>query len=792
MIMERISSRPGDLRQNYEVVIIGSGYGGAIMASRLARAGRDVCLLERGSEMLPGEFPDGVISAAEELQVHTAKHDIGKQHALYELHVDEDINVFKGCGLGGTSLVNANVAIEPDERIFDDPRWPAALRADLDSVKRGMARARTMLGSIPYPLARIPLQKTTMLQRQAVGVGHEFLLPPINVTFEAGANAAGVEQPACTGCGDCVTGCNVGAKNTLLMNYLPDAHRWGAKIFTGVDVRWIEQSDNVWAVRYHLLDAGRGRFGEDALTVCGDIVVLAGGTLGSTEILLRSAANGLSVSDRVGTGFSGNGDVLGFAFDCDADVNGIGWGHVDHAGRPPVGPCITGVIDLRNGVPVDDGIIIEDGSIPGALAHLLPAGFAVSEKDPDDPGPFLKRLKQAAAAIVGGAYRGPVHRTQTFLVMGSETTSGTMELEDDRLRIRWPGVGNQAMFERIDETLEQATESVGGTYIPNPVWLDLQDHPLVTVHPLGGCPMGDTAETGVVNHAGAVFAGASGTNVHSGLFVCDGAIVSRPLGVNPLLTISALAERTAAQLAADHGWTIDYDGQPTRPPTAAATGMLLEFTEKMTGWIGEGATDPEAGLAAGMQADTGLWYELSMSGDAHAITADPAAKTKAVGVIGCSALSGDLLSVEDGYFQLFVPDGDESDNSRMIYELPMRASDGRLFHLSGFKTINKGEPWNLWHETTTLYTTIKSGSADGELWGSGVIHISAPDFAKQLTTMRVSGAAPGLDRLGALMSYGRMFAGHLFDYYAGPLGWWRLRGTDHEPPTASPTATTTS
>ncbi len=785
--MERISSRPGSMRQRYEVVVVGSGYGGAIVASRLARAGRDVCLVERGAEMLPGEYPDSILSAADDFQVHTAEHDIGKRHALYELHIDDDINVFKGCGLGGTSLVNANVAIEPDERVFDDPRWPAELRADLGSVRQGIDRATRMLGSTPYPQDTAPLAKTAMLQRQAVGVGHPFRLPPINVTFVGGPNAAGVHQPACTGCGDCVSGCNVGSKNTLLMNYLPDAHRWGASIFTGVDVLWIERSGDTWGVRYHLLDAGRGRFGEDPLTVCGDLVVLAGGTLGSTEILLRSAAQGLAVSPRVGTGFSGNGDVLGFAFDCDEPVNAVGWGHEDHPGRPPVGPCITGMIDARGGSALEDGIIVEEGAIPGALAHVIPAAFALAEKDPDDPGPALTRLKQAAAALVGGAYRGPIHRTQTFLVMGNETSAGTLDLEDDRLRIRWPGIGKSPMFERIDEVLEQAAESVGGTYIPNPTWHELQKKPLVTVHPLGGCPMGDTGATGAVDHTGAVFSGADGTDVHDGLYVCDGAVVPRPLGVNPLLTISALAERTAASIATERGWTIDYDGEPPQPAKAPATGMLLEFTERIVGWVGIGEADPEAGAALGMAAGTELWYELSMSGDAEAITADPATPTAAVGVIGCPALSADLLSVEEGHFRLFVPEGDGSQDSLMLYELPMRADDGRTFHLSGYKNIRKSAPWDLWQDTTTMFATVHHDRPGGPVWGSGILRISATDFAKQLTTMRVSGAAPTTERLGALMAYGRMFFGHLFDYYAGPLGWWRLRGKDEPLPADAPT-----
>jgi cholesterol oxidase len=780
--MERISSRPGELRQQYEVVVVGSGYGGSIIANRLARAGRDVCLLERGAEMLPGEFPDGMVGAAKDFQVHLKEHDLGSRQGLYELHVDEDINVFKGCGLGGTSLVNANVAIHPKEAIFADERWPSAIRADYDGLMAGMARAKEMLGSRPFPADRPLPAKTQVLQRMAGALGHPFHLTSINVTFEDGVNQAGVHQPACTGCGDCVSGCNVGAKNTLLMNYLPDARRWGASIFTGVDVRWVERSGDVWAVRFHELGAGRDRFGEDPMTVCGKIVVLAGGALGSTEILLRSKAKGLAVSPRVGTAFSGNGDVLGFAFDCDETVNGIGYGHdhTDHH-REPVGPCITGVIDGREGADLEDGIIIEEGSIPGALAHAMPLGFALAPKDPDDGGTFLTRLRQAAQSLLEGPYHGPLSRTQTFLVMGNEPTSGTMDLEDDRLRIRWAGIGGSPLFARINQTLEDAATAVHGTYIPNPEWHEVQKNPLVTVHPLGGCPMGDTAEDGAVDHLGTVFRGVTGSDVHEGLHVCDGAVIPRPLGVNPLLTISAIAERTAAGIAARHGWTIDYDGEPpAAAPAATGSGLLVEFTERMAGWVAKGAASFEEGAAQGMLDGSGCSFELSMSGDAEAIVRDPSTRTNAVGVATCSALSPDIFAVEGGSMYLFVPDGDGSGNSEMRYEVPLRSTDGRAFHLSGHKEIDKGEPWDLWHDTTTLFARILEGGPDGPEWGRGILTIRPLDFAKQMTTMRVSGAAPLATRLKALSEYGEMFFGKLYSYYAGPLGWWRLRDKDVE------------
>jgi cholesterol oxidase len=248
--------------------------------------------------------------------------------------------------------------------------------------------------------------------------------------------------------------------------------------------------------------------------------------------------------------------------------------------------------------------------------------------------------------------------------------------------------------------------------------------------------------------------------------------------VNPLLTISALAERTAAWIATQRGWTIDYGAQPARRAVAPAAGMLIEFTERIRGWVSEGSSDPEHGLIEGMRSGTELWYELSMAGDVEASTVDPAEPTKAVGVIGCPALSDELISVTGGFFQLFVDDPASRTDSKMVYEMPMRTADGRSFHLSGYKNIRRSTPWNLWYDTTTLFATVRHDGPDGDPWGCGVLRISPADFARQLTTMRVSGSAPLDDRLAALVRYGRMFAGHLFDYYAGPLGWWRLREKD--------------
>ncbi len=242
--MRRLSSSLDTIREHYEVVVVGSGYGGGIAASRMARAGRQVCLLERGREIIPGEYPDTELEAAEEMQVSFPGGRVGKRTGMFDLHVNEQQNVFVGCGLGGTSLVNANVALEPEPEVFEDPRWPQAVRAHKDTLlQQGYARAREMLKPTPYPDDAPTLPKLEANFKSAAFMNQEVYKTPINVTFEkpdGGVNHVGVEQEPCTYCEDCVSGCNYRAKNTTLMNYLPDAWNHGADIFCEASVRYLE------------------------------------------------------------------------------------------------------------------------------------------------------------------------------------------------------------------------------------------------------------------------------------------------------------------------------------------------------------------------------------------------------------------------------------------------------------------------------------------------------------------------------------------------------------------------
>src|SRR5215469_4823103 len=148
----KLLSRPINERlDHYSVVVVGSGYGGAITAARIARAGRDVAILERGKELHPGEYPNSALSALREIQVTTPQAHHGPAAGMFDFHVGHDITVVTGCGLGGTSLINASVALEPSGSIFADNRWPAPLGDHPEALTPYMQAARDTLGSTPYP-----------------------------------------------------------------------------------------------------------------------------------------------------------------------------------------------------------------------------------------------------------------------------------------------------------------------------------------------------------------------------------------------------------------------------------------------------------------------------------------------------------------------------------------------------------------------------------------------------------------------------------------------------------------
>jgi len=775
--MRRLSSPWSELESHYTVVVVGSGYGGAISASRLARAGQQVCVLERGRELLPGDYPRTDSEFFGELQVHFDPEsglDVGNPTGLFEVHRGGDVSVVNGCGLGGTSLINASVALRPDPRVFLDARWPQALRDDVDGLlEDGFAWAEHMLRPLPYPQSAPPLATLQALEHAAKKLGGTFRRPPLAVSFEAGVNAAGVRQNGCTLCGDCMTGCNVGAKNSVLMNYLPDAHRHGAKLFTEVGVRYLARDGERWRIYYQPMNAGRERFDAPDLWVTADRVILAAGTVGTSEILLRSKALGLPLSEQLGRRFSNNGDVMAFGYNTDVTINGVGHGAQPPGTLEPVGPTISGIIDDRATPHQEDGMVIENGAIPGALARpvtaLLAAASALSGEDTDRG--FKDRLEEMARmaeSAVRGPYFGAMRNTQTFLVMSHDNGAGELRLAGDRVRVHWPDAGLQPVFTRVNERLRRATEALGGTFVRNPLWSKLTGYELLCTHPLGGCTMAERAEEGVVDHEGRVFASGAGTDVHEGLYISDGSVIPRPLGTNPLLTISAVAERCVALMARRHGWNVDYSPVPEATDPLPVRPLSVQFTETMYGYISTAVDEDFARAGDPARRDTSPFrFILTVEAtDLEAVFADPLHRLSMSGTVQAPVLSSRPLTVEGGVLHLMTRDQARPGGRRMRYQLPLVSESGERFFMDGYKDVHDDAGLDLWLDTTRLFVSVYRGGDDsGPCAYRGYLRLNAKDFTVQLSTLRVLYAKDSTQRLEALARFGRFFFGELFDTY---------------------------
>ncbi|HXS98205.1 MAG TPA: GMC family oxidoreductase [Candidatus Limnocylindrales bacterium] len=540
---------PWDKRKPaYDFVVIGSGYGGAISAARLVSAALDkkpsVCILERGKEWQPGAFPETAVDV-----LGATRSDLNPL-GLYELLNYPDISVIKGSGLGGTSLINANVALVPDREVFEQFHWPSAIT--YDTLAPYYQRAAQVLAPNPHPHA-LDLGKVKALDQRAreLGMRAEALNIVVNFSID-GTNTYGAHQTPCINCGNCVTGCNTGAKNTLYMNYLPMAAKAGATILTQTKVEWLEKrASGGWRIHgKHVDDDGSG----DDFQIDATEVILAAGSLNSTEILLRSEAKGLSVSPALGTKFGGNGDFFGLAYNGALETDVLGYAVAGRPGAgdsPEPGPNIVGTVRYTDGLPESQRITIEDFSFPRAYVEASKAVFGLIRGEDTVTGNEQAQADRLNRDL--NAFNplhdpnGAMNHSMLYLVMGQDNARGTILFEapwtepDGRIRISWDKAGQQQIFTRMNGELRRHARALQANFITNPTWSIFNLGHLITAHPLGGCPMGDDHLQGAVDPFGRVYA-ADGS-VHTGLSVTDGSVVPSALGVNPLMTISALTER---------------------------------------------------------------------------------------------------------------------------------------------------------------------------------------------------------------------------------------------------------
>jgi cholesterol oxidase len=559
--------------EHFDAIVVGSGFGGSVMAYRLAEAGRRVLVLERGKRYPPGSFAR---SPLEMRQNFWDPSDGG--HGLFQLWDFGGIESLVSAGLGGGSLIYANVLIRKDERWFVRDRpgggnedWPVT-RAELDPHYDEVER---MLSPQRYPLGQQPFAGTLKTQalRDAAGrAGLEWYLPQLAVTFAnrggppvtgepiidaAGGttdNLHGRTRYTCRLCGECDIGCNYGSKNTLDFNYLTQADKHGADIRDHCEVRrFAPLPEGGYSVSYvrHAPEA-EGRPTDTAsvplATARARYIVLAAGTFGSTYLLLRNRRSFPALSARLGHGFSGNGDLLGFVHDAHQTVDG------ERRPLPLVpshGTVITSTVrvpDRRDGGD-GPGYYIQDGGYPGFVDWLV--------EEADVPAGLVRTLRFVKRRLTARLTRGPQTDLDSelgnligdaarsagalpLLGMGRDTPSGTMSLRRGRyLALDWTTQDSADYFSRVEGTMKTIAGELSAEFQINPLWYLRRK--VISVHPLGGCAMGTSAADGVTDSYGRVFG-------HPGLVIADGSVMPGPVGPNPSLTIAALADRFASRL----------------------------------------------------------------------------------------------------------------------------------------------------------------------------------------------------------------------------------------------------
>lgn len=564
------------MSEHFDAVVVGSGFGGSVTTERLTAGGLSVCLLERGRSYGPGDFARSPAQMRENFW-----NPEKEQYGLFDIWSFRHMESIVSAGLGGGSLIYANVLIRKDEKWFvrDGYQgtayeyWPIT-RAMLDPHYANVER---MLNGQVYPFGDPPYDATpkTRAMRDAaerLGVrvtdhdaidpsSPQWYLPLLAVTFanegekpipgrtirENIRNLHDRDRQTCRLCGECDIGCNYGAKNTLDYTYLSAAKAKGAEIRTLAEVKRLRPHRGGYEVIYAAHDDG-GRL----RTVTCDRLVLACGTLGTTYLLLRNRAAFPALSERLGERFSGNGDLISFVFDCMED-DGAGGTRI----RPidgSHGPVITSTFRMPDDVDAPGsgrGFYLQDAGYPGFVDWLVEVGTSGAGG--------LKRLARFALgrliAMVSDSPRSSIgadisallgdarvsSSSIPLLAMGRDQPDGRLRLHRARngdlwLELDWEEAGSQKYTDRVMRLSRDIAAVLGGTFVENPATKILNQ--MVTVHALGGCVMSRSAAEGVVDTWGRVWG-------YDNLYVVDGAALPGPVGANPSLTIAAFADRCA-------------------------------------------------------------------------------------------------------------------------------------------------------------------------------------------------------------------------------------------------------
>ena len=554
-----------NLENHYDAVIIGSGFGGSVMAYRLAKEGLNVCVLERGKEYPPGEFPRSPNKMKQNFWDPQKK-----LYGMFDIWSFRDIGAVVSSGLGGGSLIYANVLIRKDETWFPQEEggeyWPVN-RQQLDPH---YDRVEEMLNAQQYPFAHPPYNntpKTQALQYAAQELDLEWYLPKLAVTFandgekpvtgehikERQRNLHDRDRYTCRLCGECDIGCNYGSKNTLDYNYLTAAKGFGAELKTLSKVRYFQPNNGggykIHYVHYDLEAEGA----ETEHVITANQLILAAGSLGSTYLLLKSQALGFfpNISQQVGTHFSGNGDLINFAIKAKREIEGS------------YGPVITSTIRMPDqldggegrgfylqdaGYPNFINWMLEIPNVPQNLFGQLLFGLRWLWGNITKKGLGDSNLSQEISELLFGKKKLNFSATVLPLLgMGRDIADGLMKLRQDKqgnyeLDVTQNIKNDLPFFQRLRNTMKDVAAKLEATYIENPLSFLKRT---IAAHPLGGCPMGRTKEEGVVDSYGEVFD-------YPNFFIADGSVMPGAVGPNPSLTIAALSDRFADRVIENH------------------------------------------------------------------------------------------------------------------------------------------------------------------------------------------------------------------------------------------------
>jgi cholesterol oxidase len=513
---------------DYDVLIVGSGFGGSVSALRLAEKGYRVGVLEAGRRFTPDTLP----KTSWDLRNFLWAPRLGLR-GIQRITLLKDIVVLSAAGVGGGSLVYANTLYQPPATFFADPHW-AGITDWADELAPHYDQASRMLGVTEQP-TMTPSDVVIQQVAEEMGVGATFRRTPVGVFFgEAGKTVpdpffggAGPDRTGCTQCGNCMIGCRVGAKNRLDVNYLYLAERAGAEVHAETEVTALRPDGAGWIV-----ETRTRRFTADQ-------VILAAGALGTQRLLHAMRDTGVlpAISSRIGSLTRTNSEALLGA----------------QAAAVPAEPYSRGVAITSSFHPDATTHIEPVRYGPGSNAMGLLATLLV-----DGGGRVPRPLK-----FLGHALRHPYVLLRSLSVRRwSERTiiALVMQTLDNSLTVRrtrrgrlttGPGHGepNPTWIPVGHEAVRRIADRIGG--FPGGTVGDIFDIPM-TAHILGGATIGETPATGVVDAYHRVFG-------YPGLHVVDGSAVPANLGVNPSLTITAMAERAMSR------WP-NKDETDRRPP----------------------------------------------------------------------------------------------------------------------------------------------------------------------------------------------------------------------------------